>query len=56
MENTRKKFLKQLLISATAVPVLINACKKSDSTDPSKDNSSGGCTVSPSVIPVIVKK
>ena len=47
MENTRKKFLKQLLISATAVPVLINACKKTDSTDSSKDASSSGCTVSP---------
>jgi len=47
MENTRKKFLKQLFISATAVPVLIEACKKSDSTDPESGSSSGSCTVSP---------
>ncbi|HEY9258257.1 intradiol ring-cleavage dioxygenase [Chitinophaga sp.] len=45
MENTRKKFLKQLFISATAVPVLIEACKKS-STD-TDVTQSGGCTVSP---------
>lgn len=45
MENTRKKFLKQLFISATAVPVLIEACKKSNTTDPAKND--GGCTVSP---------
>ena len=44
MENTRKKFLKQLFISATAVPVLIDACKKSN-TDVTKND--GGCTVSP---------
>jgi protocatechuate 3,4-dioxygenase beta subunit len=44
MENTRKKFLKQLFISTTAVPVLIDACKKSN-TDVTKND--GGCTVSP---------
>ena len=46
MENTRKQFLKQLFISATAVPVLIEACKKSDTTDP-ETTGSGSCTVSP---------
>ncbi|MGF6850064.1 protocatechuate 3,4-dioxygenase beta subunit [Chitinophaga sp. W3I9] len=47
MENSRKQFLKQLFISATAVPVLIEACKKSDAADPGTDSSSGACTVSP---------
>lgn len=46
MENTRKQFLKQLFISATAVLVLIEACKKSDTTDVDT-TSSGSCTVSP---------
>ncbi|RFS20610.1 intradiol ring-cleavage dioxygenase [Chitinophaga silvatica] len=45
MENTRKKFLKQLLVGASAVPVVLNACSKKESNDTKEE--SGGCKVSP---------
>ncbi len=53
MEQTRKKFIKNLFIGATSVPILIEACKKSDvissasSSSQGSDSSSGtgSCTV-----------
>jgi protocatechuate 3,4-dioxygenase beta subunit len=48
MEQSRKKFLKQFLIGATSVPLILEACKKEDlstGTDTGSDN--GSCSVSP---------
>jgi protocatechuate 3,4-dioxygenase beta subunit len=48
MEQTRKKFLKQFLIGATSVPLILDACKKTDVTNGSGSGSgSGSCTASP---------
>ena len=53
MEQTRKKFLKNFLIGATSVPVIIAACKKDDvtstgaETGTSTGSNSGSCTVTP---------
>jgi|SRR5438874_3308964 len=54
MEQTRKKFLKNLFIGATSVPLLIEACKKTDvvsvttnSSSGSGSNTSGTCTIAP---------
>lgn len=58
MEQSRKKFLKNFLIGATSVPVIIAACKKDDITSNSGTTTttdtgtgtgteSGSCTVSP---------
>src|SRR6266550_1123106 len=56
MEQSRKKFIKNFLISATSVPLIIEACKKSGITDSSGSSSgsgsgagssSGTCAVSP---------
>ena len=49
MEQSRKKFLKNFLIGATSVPILIEACKKSTVTDPGSGSGSGttSCIVSP---------
>ena len=51
MEQSRKKFLKNFFIGATSVPLIIEACKKSDvasssGSEPSS-GSSGSCTVAP---------
>lgn len=49
MEQSRKKFLKNFLIGATSVPLIIEACKKestSGSNSGTTDNT-GTCTVSP---------
>ena len=55
MEQSRKKFLKQFLIGATSVPLILQACKKDDLLDSSDTDTgsgtgtgSGSCTVSPS--------
>ena len=40
MEHSRAKFLKSLLISATSVPVLIEACSKSNNSSSSSGGSS----------------
>lgn len=50
MEQTRKKFLKHLIVGTTSVPLIIAACKKdsdSSSGDGSTDSgtTSGSCTV-----------
>lgn len=55
MEQSRKKFLKNFLIGATSVPVIIAACKKDDLTSSSgttttgseSGTNSGSCTVTP---------
>jgi len=55
MEQTRKKFLKNLFIGATSIQLLIEACKKADSisdinsstTSGSGTGSSGTCTIAP---------
>ncbi len=56
MEQTRKKFLKQFFIGAASVPMIIEACKKSDvisntetgsGSNSSGSSSSGTCVVSP---------
>lgn len=55
MEQSRKKFLKQFFIGAASVPMIIEACKKtnviSDTTETGSGNSggssSGTCVVSP---------
>ncbi|HKO78940.1 MAG TPA: hypothetical protein VJU78_01030 [Chitinophagaceae bacterium] len=48
MEQSRKKFLKQFLIGATSVPIILQACKKEDLTaDTDTGTESGSCTVSP---------
>ncbi len=56
MEQTRKKFLKQFFIGAASVPMIIEACKKSDvisntetgsGSNSSGGSSSGTCAVSP---------
>jgi protocatechuate 3,4-dioxygenase beta subunit len=55
MEQTRKRFLKQFLIGATSVPLILDACKKKDVVSNSSGSSSGSgsgsgsgsCTVSP---------
>lgn len=46
MEQSRKKFLKQFLIGATSVPLILEACKKEDLTS-GNDTGSGSCSVSP---------
>jgi len=53
MEQTRKKFIKNLFIGATTVPLIIEACKKSDvissdsgtSTGSDSSSGAGSCTV-----------
>jgi protocatechuate 3,4-dioxygenase beta subunit len=57
MEQTRKKFLKHFFIGATSVPLILEACKKTDVNNNSSGSSSGSgssggsssgsCTVSP---------
>jgi protocatechuate 3,4-dioxygenase beta subunit len=52
MEQTRKKFLKHFFIGAASVPVILDACKKTDVTNSGSSGSgsgsgSGNCTVSP---------
>jgi len=52
MEQSRKKFLKQFLIGATSVPLILEACKKEDlatgsDTGSGTDTGSGSCSVSP---------
>lgn len=53
MEQTRKKFLKHFLIGATSVPLILEACKKSDvtsdgsGTGTGSGSGSGSCTVAP---------
>lgn len=50
MEQTRKKFLKHLIIGVTSVPFLIAACKKSSGLDKDTDEGSSSdetCSVSP---------
>lgn len=52
MEQSRKKFLKQFLIGATSVPIILQACKKEDltadtGTETGSGDSSGSCSVSP---------
>jgi protocatechuate 3,4-dioxygenase beta subunit len=46
MEQSRKKFLKNILIGATSVPLIIEACKK-DSSSGSGTGGTGNCIVSP---------
>ncbi len=54
MEQSRKKFLKNFLIGATSVPLILEACKKEDTissgtgTGTGTGTGSGSCTVSPS--------
>ncbi len=43
MEQSRKKFLKNFLIGATSVPLIIEACKKNSNDGGSNNN----CTVTP---------
>jgi protocatechuate 3,4-dioxygenase beta subunit len=54
MEQSRKKFIRELLIGATSVPLLIEACKKdtastssSSSDDSGSTSTSSGCVVAP---------
>jgi protocatechuate 3,4-dioxygenase beta subunit len=48
MEQSRKKFLRNFLIGATSVPLILEACKKEDTTTGSGSGSgSGTCTVAP---------
>ncbi len=48
-ENSRKHFLRNMLIGATSVPAILAACKKSteDTTGSSGGSSSGSCTLAP---------
>jgi protocatechuate 3,4-dioxygenase beta subunit len=41
MEQTRKKFIKNLFIGATSVPILIEACKKTNAVDSGSSSESG---------------
>ena len=41
MDQSRARFLKSLLIGATSVPVLVEACSKSNGNSSSSNNSSG---------------
>lgn len=47
MEQSRKKFLRHLIVGSTAVPLIINACKKGSSNNDgdSEGSSSGDCVV-----------
>lgn len=47
MEQSRKKFLKHLIVGTTSVPLIIQACKKETdgSTDDDTDAGSGSCSV-----------
>ncbi len=54
MEHSRKKFLKNFLIGATSVPLIMEACKKetvadttTTTTTTTTGSSSGTCTVTP---------
>src|SRR5882757_3898014 len=55
MEQSRKRFLKHFLIGATSVPLILDACRKTDvssgtsstGSDSGGGTSSGSCTVSP---------
>lgn len=48
MEQSRKKFLKQLFIGMTSVPILISACKKGTGIEEVDDTGeTSGCAVSP---------
>ncbi|MBV7529312.1 intradiol ring-cleavage dioxygenase [Chitinophaga sp. sic0106] len=48
MEQSRKKFLKNLLVSAAAMPIVISACKKSSaSTDDDSNSNNSACAKSP---------
>lgn len=44
MEQSRKKFLKNFLIGATSVPLILNACTKGSSTDNGTDSNSSDST------------
>ena len=48
MEQSRKKFLRQFLIGATSVPLILQACKKEDVSGSGSSFGSGSCTVAPS--------
>ncbi|HLK31004.1 MAG TPA: hypothetical protein VKT28_20670 [Puia sp.] len=47
MEQSRAKFIKSLLVGATSVPLMMEACKKDSgsSSSTSGDTTSGSCTV-----------
>jgi protocatechuate 3,4-dioxygenase beta subunit len=45
MEQSRKKFLKSMLAGAVAVPLVIDACKKSDTAATDSGSASGSCKV-----------
>lgn len=51
MEQSRKKFLKHLIVGSTAVPMIIAACKKDNNSDSTSEGSgtgsgtSGSCSV-----------
>lgn len=50
MEQSRKKFLKNFLIGATSVPLIMEACKKEDlvnNTNSGTGDETGSCSVSP---------
>jgi protocatechuate 3,4-dioxygenase beta subunit len=50
MEQSRKKFLKSLIVGSTAVPMIIAACKKNDdsSSGDGSSTSGGSCSVTDS--------
>jgi protocatechuate 3,4-dioxygenase beta subunit len=50
MEQSRKKFLKNLIVGSTAVPMIIAACKKNDDSSSGDGSStgSGSCSVTDS--------
>ncbi len=45
MEQTRKKFLRNIILGATSVPLILEACKKSSSGG--SGSGTGACTTSP---------
>ncbi len=47
MQQSRAKFLKHFLITATSIPLLIEACKKSAAGTTSTTTSTGSCITSP---------
>lgn len=47
MEQSRKKFLKQLFIGSASVPFIMQSCKKEVSGDDDNGSGSGTCTVAP---------
>ncbi len=57
MEQTRKKFIKNLFIGATSVPILIEACKKSDVTSSASSSSRDQTAVQePEVVLLLIQK